>query len=227
MGSGDPQRAPLDAARGTGGAREGRQPIDPPGTLIQYSRHGSILHCALECPRSRQRRLLRQLFPTRMTRFFLCLVLVLSVACGAWAAPEAGAGAKDKITVDEKTEAVIKGALKWLASKQLPNGAWGTSGEEQRYPIAITGYTLMAFGAGGQLPGEGEFGKNVSAGMQYLLDQIGPEGLFANRNSGQYMYGHGIASIALAELYGQTLTPAMRSKLEKVVRLIIASQNRE
>ena len=57
-----------------------------------------------------------------MTRFFLCLVLVLSAAFGALAAPEAGAGAKDKITVDEKTEAVIKGALKWLASKQLPNG---------------------------------------------------------------------------------------------------------
>src|SRR5438045_3720588 len=99
------------------------------------------------------------------------------------------AARKDKVTVDEKTEAVIKGALKWLASKQLPNGAWGSMGDEQRYAVAMTGYTLMAFESGGQLPGEGEFGKNVSAGMQYLLDQITPEGLFANRNSGQYMYG--------------------------------------
>jgi hypothetical protein len=134
---------------------------------------------------------------------------------------------RDPVVVDEKTEALIKGALKWLASKQQPNGAWGYSGDETRHPVAMTGYTLMAFQSAGQLPGEGEFGKNVTAGMQYLLEQITPEGLFANRNSGQYMYGHGIASIALAELYGQTRSPAMRPKLEKIIKLIIAAQNRE
>jgi hypothetical protein len=137
------------------------------------------------------------------------------------------AGKKDKVVVDEKTEAVIKGALKWLASKQLPNGAWGSTGDEQRYPVAMTGYVLMAMEATGHLPGEGEFGKNVTAGMQYLLDQISPEGLFGNRNSGQYMYSHGIASIALAELYGQTRSPVMRPKLEKIIRIIVASQNKE
>jgi hypothetical protein len=136
-------------------------------------------------------------------------------------------GRKDKVVVDEKTELVIKGALKWLASKQLPNGAWGSSGEEQRYAVAMTGYTRMAFQAGGHLPGEGEFGKNVTAGMQFLLDQTSPEGLIGNRNAGQYMYGHGIAAIALGELYGQTRSPAMRPKLEKIIRIIIASQNRE
>lgn len=134
---------------------------------------------------------------------------------------------KDNVTVDEKTEAIIKGGLKWLASKQMANGAWGVSGDEQRYPIAMTGYALMAFQAAGQLPGEGEFGKNVTLGMNYLLDQISPEGLFANRNSGQYMYSHGIASIALAELHGQTRSPAIRPKLEKLIRIIIASQNKE
>ena len=153
------------------------------------------------------------------------LALTLFTAVAATAAQDSAR--QDKVTVDEKTEAVIKGALKWLASKQLVNGAWGASGDEQRYPVAMTGYTLMAFQAAGQLPGEGEFGKNVTLGMNHLLDQISPEGLFANRNSGQYMYSHGIATIALAELYGQTRTPAMRPKLEKLIRLIIASQNRE
>src|SRR5678816_742953 len=43
----------------------------------------------------------------------------------------------------------------------------------------------------------------------------------------RYMYSHGIATIALAELYGQTRSPAMRPKLEKLIRLIIASQNSE
>ena len=137
------------------------------------------------------------------------------------------AAKKDTVIVDAQTDAIIKGALKWLASRQLPNGAWGTAGMEQSHPVAMTGYVLMAFQAAGQLPGEGEYGKNVSQGMQYLVDSIGPEGMFANRNSGQYMYGHGVASIALAELYGSTKSPAIRAKFDRAIKLIISSQNKE
>jgi hypothetical protein len=158
--------------------------------------------------------------------FFLALSFVLGTSAFPVFAAEPPTH-KDPVVVDEKTEAVIKGALRWLASKQLPNGAWGSSGDEQRHPVAMTGYTLMAFQAAGQLPGEGEFGKNVTAGMQYLLDATSPDGLIGNRNEGQYMYGHGVAAIALAELYGSTRSPAMRPKLEKIIRVIIASQNNE
>ncbi len=160
-----------------------------------------------------------------MKRIALTATLLASLGFCVLAAP--APTRKDEVVVDEKTEAVIKGALRWLGSKQLPNGAWGSAGEETRHPVAITGYVLMGFLAAGQLPGEGELGKNVSLGTQYLLDQIRPEGTFADRNSGQYMYGHGIASIALAEIYGQTRSPAMRPKLEKIIKLIIATQNRE
>ena len=157
--------------------------------------------------------------------FLTLTTLVLIIARPAIAADEPAR--RDTVRVDEKTEAVIKGALRWLVSKQLPNGAWGATGEEQRNQVAMTGYALMAFQAAGQLPAEGEHGKSVSLGMSYLVDQITPEGLFGNRNSGQYMYGHGVACIALGELYGQTRSPAIRAKLEKATKLIIAAQNRE
>lgn len=134
---------------------------------------------------------------------------------------------RDPVTVDEKTEVVIKGALRWLAANQQPSGAWGISGEEKQHPVAMSGYTLMAFLAAGQLPGEGEFGKSVSAGLQFLLNSTSPEGYLGKRDSGQYMYGHGIASIALAEIYGQTRSPAMRPKLDRVIKVIVAAQNRE
>jgi hypothetical protein len=134
---------------------------------------------------------------------------------------------RDPVRVDEKTDQVIKGALKWLASKQAPNGAWGSTDMEQQHPIAMTGYALMAFQAAGQLPGEGEYGKQVSLGMQYLIDSIAPDGLMGNKNNGQYMYGHGVATIALAELYGQTRSPTARAKLDKVVKVIVSSQNNE
>jgi hypothetical protein len=39
------------------------------------------------------------------------------------------------------------------------------------------------------------------------------------------MYNHGIATIALGEVYGQTRDPSIRPKLERAVKLIIACQN--
>ncbi len=133
----------------------------------------------------------------------------------------------DPVKVDAKTDAIIRGALKFLVSKQHPNGSWGSQDEELQHPVAITGYTLMGFQAAGQLPGEGEFGKSVQQGVQYLIDATAADGLMGNRNNGQYMYNHGIAAIALAEIYGQTRTPALRTKLDRVIKVILSSQNNE
>ena len=130
----------------------------------------------------------------------------------------------EPVVVDDRTTKVIAGALKYLASKQQPNGSWSASDDRKKYTIAMTGYVLMAFQASGHLPGEGEYGKNVTAGMNYLLDLISPEGLYGSGRDGQYMYSHGIATIALAELYGQTRSPQIRRKLQRVVRLIVSSQ---
>ncbi|HAM73892.1 MAG TPA: hypothetical protein DCM86_19860 [Verrucomicrobiales bacterium] len=149
----------------------------------------------------------------------------------AWSLPAArGAVAvsePDPVKVDAKTEGVIQGALRFLVSKQQPNGAWGTQDEELRHQVAITGYVLMAFQAAGQLPNEGEFGKAVQLGVQFLLDSTAPEGLIGNRNNGQYMYNHGIAAIALGEIYGQTRSPAIRTKLDRIIKVILSSQNPE
>lgn len=128
-----------------------------------------------------------------------------------------------EVVVDQETEAVIKGALRYLAAKQAPNGSWN----EQNHPIALTGYTLMPFLATGNLATEGEYAKVVAAGVQYLVDSIQQDGTYVPHNDGQYMYGHGIATIALSEMYGQSKSQLIRPKLEKAVRLIISSQNKQ
>jgi len=164
----------------------------------------------------------------------ISLVVALNVT--TWA-EEPGAGkitppGVDKVKVDAQTERVIEGSLKWLAQQQQIDpkdkdvGYWGTSREESRYPTAMTGYTLMAFMAAGNLPGEGKYGKVVTRGMNYLLRTINEDtGIFGANAQGQYMYGHGVATIALAELYGQTKDPNIRKKLQSVVNRIVASQN--
>src|SRR4051812_43460115 len=132
---------------------------------------------------------------------------------------------KDDVTVDDKTEAIIKGSIKWLAAKQQPNGSW-TTGRGNEHPVAMTGYTLMCFMAAGHLPGEGEYGKNVTKGMNYLLSCVRADGYITNGGESN-MYNHGIAAIALAELYGQTRDPKLKQKLDLVIKLIVNCQNRE
>lgn len=170
---------------------------------------------------------MKQLLPSALAALCLSALTQTTFAAAAAGSPTRP---KDTVIVDAKTEAVIKGGLKYLASKQQPSGAWGFSGEETKRTHAMTGYTLMAFQAAGHLPGEGEYGKHVTAGMNYLLDSIGPDGLYTHnnqRNDGQYMYSHGIATIALAELYGQTKSPTIRAKLDKAVKVIISAQATE
>ena len=160
------------------------------------------------------------------------LIILSSFAISHWSflfaqtAPKpaaAGAGnGQERITVDEKTENVIRGALKYLASKQNTNGSWAAS-DGERQDVAMTGYVLVTFLSAGHLPDEGEHGKTVTAGVNFLLNNVRADGTF--QPIGHYMYGHGIASIALAEVYGQTKDPRVRPKLEQVIRTIITSQN--
>jgi squalene cyclase len=159
-------------------------------------------------------------FP-RLAAFSACAALFVS----AFAAHAEEAAAVDSVVVDPPTEAVINGALRFLAAQQQTNGSWTAVGRRGDHPVAITGYVLLAFMAAGNLPEEGDYAHQVNAGMQFLLDSLQPDGTYRGVNAGQYMYNHGIATIALAELYGQTKSPAIRTKLERAVKLIISTQS--
>ena len=130
------------------------------------------------------------------------------------------------VVVNQRTESVIRGALRFLQNNQNRNGAWyGLTDRERQFPVAMTAYTLMAYQSAGHVPGEGPFGETVEKGAKFLVGSTSDEGLIGERNSGQYMYFHGIATIALAELYGQTSDDKLRPALERLIKVIIASQN--
>ncbi len=147
--------------------------------------------------------------------FLLCVVLPFSqLAHAQTAAP----------TVDPETDAIIKSSLKFLASRQSPGGSWSAG---NNYMAAITGYCVIAFMASGQLPGEGEYGQTCARGVNFLLDCVRPDGYIAAPTGESNMYNHGIATIALGEVYGQTRDPGLRSKLQRAVKLIVACQNQQ
>jgi len=171
------------------------------------------------------------------TRLLILTALILATALSSalaqtkpstLPAPTTAPAERDKVTVDPNTEKILQGALKYLAGQQSPSGSWSTRGE---HPVAMTGYTLMAFLACGQLPGEGEYGKNVTNGVNYLLGAVREDGYITSESvrggrKPSNMYDHGVATIALAEAYGQTHDPNIKAKLELAVKLIINAQSK-
>ncbi len=144
----------------------------------------------------------------------LTVFLAVMLAC----TPSRGA-----VTVDPATEQVIEGALRYLAAQQLPNGSWSS----QSHQVAITAYAMMAFITAGHLPGEGPYGQQLDNGLRFLLDCVRPDGYIAAPIGANNMYGHGIATIVLGELYGQTQNEEIRPRLQRAIDCILASQNKE
>jgi hypothetical protein len=154
------------------------------------------------------------------------LPLVTAPALAFSQAADQAAAAQDAVVVDAPTEQIINGALRWLASKQGASGSWSASeGRRSEHPVAMTGYVLLAFMAAGNLPEEGEYAKHVKAGLEFLLDSIGVDGQYRGVDGSKYMYNHGIATIALGELYGQSRHPAIREKLQRAIQLIVTTQS--
>ncbi len=169
---------------------------------------------------------IRKLFRSWTTGIAL---LVLPTAGGpgiASAATPAGSGAVTFGQVSpihqEETPAVrraVHKGLRWLAKRQNPDGSFDHGS------VAITALGGLAFVAGGNLPRQGQYGNQVAKALSYILKHCQQSGLIAGPQDGSPMYGHGFATLFLAETYGESHQAALRRKLQRAVRLIVETQN--
>jgi hypothetical protein len=120
----------------------------------------------------------------------------------------------------------IDRGLKWLAERQAPDGSFGSMSHYGPH-VGITGLAGMAFMSDGSLPGRGPYGEVVDRCLSFLLTQSTESGLLAAETSHGPMYGHGFATLFLAEAYGMTPRPDVREALRRAVRLIVNTQNQE
>jgi hypothetical protein len=139
------------------------------------------------------------------------------------------AEAQKLITVE--TQASIDRALAFLAARQSPrDGSFGSSASARRR-VAVTALSGMAFLSSGSTPGRGKYGTTVQKAVDFLLTRCQPNGfIYDEGNTGGHfgpMYDHGFATLFLAEVYGMTRNPQVRTDLERAVRLIVNSQNKE
>jgi hypothetical protein len=130
----------------------------------------------------------------------------------------------------------IQESLRWLSQQQSPDGSFGTGAYAGN--VAVASLAGLAFMAGGHQPGRGQFGEHVSRTVRYILSSEMREGqphpgFISTRRGGGHgpMYGHGFATLFLAEVYGMVNDPALRAELRaslgRAIQLIIRSQNAE
>jgi squalene cyclase len=131
---------------------------------------------------------------------------------------------KDEVKMTDAGRKATARALAWLAKAQNADGSWSDS----RYPhnTAITSFALLAFLSQGHVPDQGPYGKEVGKGMRFLLSCAREDGYLIGSRGGN-MYCHGMATLALAELWGVSHDKALKPALTKAVAVIVGAQARE
>ncbi|QGJ69644.1 Prenyltransferase/squalene oxidase [Planctomycetales bacterium 10988] len=123
-------------------------------------------------------------------------------------------------------QAIDKG-LKFLASRQHADGSFGTGGYSRN--VGVCGLAGLAFMAEGSTPNRGQYGANIARCIQYLIDHTREDGFIVEPSASSHgpMYGHGFATLYLAECYGMSLREDLREILAKAIQLIIRAQNED
>jgi hypothetical protein len=121
----------------------------------------------------------------------------------------------------------IKQGLALLVSRQGQDGGFGAG--NYRGNVAISGLVGLALMSSGSTPGRGPYGRQVSRCVDYLLAHTQESGFIIAPDAQSHgpMYGHGFATLFLAECYGMSPRAELREKLSKAVKLIVNTQNKQ
>jgi hypothetical protein len=163
-------------------------------------------------------------------RFAAVLSLILcGAACVRAAEPTVSrpaTAAADNLMRPETNRAVENG-LAYLKSQQNPDGSFGRGAYSRN--VAVCSLAGLAFMARGSTPGRGPHGEEVNRCVSFVLDHVRESGYIIAPEAASHgpMYGHGFATLFLAEVYGMSSEPALREKLVHAVDLIVRTQNDE
>lgn len=139
-----------------------------------------------------------------------------------FAAAAHGQEKEKRVEMDEATKKATAKALEWLKDKQNPDGSF--SDGAYAHNTAITAYAMLAFMSQGHLPNQGHYGPEVAKAARFLVaSQRDYDGYLVGARGGN-MYCHAMATLALAELYGQTNDDTLKGPVEKATALIVKSQ---
>lgn len=124
----------------------------------------------------------------------------------------------------EEASKAIDNGLKYLLTTQQKDGSW--NGGRGNFATACTSLSLMAFMVRGEFPGYGENADALDRAKRWLLKQAKS---VADGYLGKSMYEHGLATLALSEMWGMTKgendDKDIQRALEAAVKVILRAQN--
>jgi hypothetical protein len=145
-------------------------------------------------------------------------------------------GSASKGMITRQTDQAIQRGLAFLYARRERDGSFGGT-RGYRGNVAVSSLGALAFMAGGHQPNRGSYGRAVTDALRYVLSQeqsaVGQPGYLHNPRASPHgpMYGHGFATLFLAEAYGmvheRALRQELRDKLHRAVQLILRAQNVE
>jgi Prenyltransferase and squalene oxidase repeat len=150
-------------------------------------------------------------------RILICIAIVLANLFTAAAARA------QEVKMDEDTKKATARALEYLASRQNSDGSF--SDGPYIHNTAVTAFAMLAFMSQGHTPGQGHYGPEVAKAARFLMASSRPGDGYLVGARGGNMYCHAMATLALAELWGQTGDDEIKPVVQKAVDLIIRSQN--
>lgn len=169
--------------------------------------------------------------------------LASCAAAGAMALPAPRVWSQEEGAAPQRTsrelmtagvhKAIDRG-LAFLDKRQLKSGrdagAFGTS--NYAGGVAVCGLGGLAFMCGGSPPGQGPYGKHVDRCVDFIINHQDKNGFISvslGGGSRDNMYGHGFATLFLAEAYGMSTRgdadETIGDALRKSVKLIVECQN--
>jgi hypothetical protein len=113
-------------------------------------------------------------------------------------------------------EAVLR-ALRWLKKNQSPDGSWGSN------KAAMTALALLTYLAHGDTPASEEFGDTVERAIRFLVEAQESNGRFKGRDG--HDYTQPIVAYALAEAWGMTKIPMVKTAAVKAIEIVAKGQN--
>jgi hypothetical protein len=119
----------------------------------------------------------------------------------------------------QRVTVAIDRALEYLARQQRPDGAF----DGNNAPNALA---LLAFMGRGHVPGRGPYRDVLEKAKDFIIRSQDENGVYVpERRAGSGpMYQQGLATLAMAEMYGMDPDPKLEASLRAAVNLIIHSQ---
>ncbi len=150
---------------------------------------------------------------------------------------------EDRLSSPDGRTRAIDDALRWLAAHQADHGGWEAAhfgrwcdgkrttassdgAGKAEFDVGVTGLALLAFHGAGYGPrGTHPYTRVAKAGLRRLKQVQDVDGCFGPRTTQHFVYNHAIATMAMVEAYGMTLSPLFKRSAQAGLDFLAFARN--